>query len=152
MEMFINVLTAVRLEGFTMTVIGFSFKKVTAERTSAAAGKVNITNNVSIKKIEEASIPVGNGKQKTLRFSYEFVTKYEPSVGSIVIEGDVLYLASEDVITKTLKGWKKDKKVDKEVLTPVLNTVLNRCSIKGLLLSQDLSLPSPVQMPHVTVK
>jgi hypothetical protein len=135
-----------------MTIIGFNFRKITAERGTSNVGKVNISNNVSLKKVEEASIPVGIGKQKALRFSYEFTTKYEPNIGSIIIEGDVLYLSSEDAIQKTLKAWKKDKSVDKEILTPILNTILSRCSIKGLLISQDLNLPSPMQLPKVAVK
>jgi hypothetical protein len=135
-----------------MTIIGFSFRKIVAEKGETTATKVNISNNVSLKKVEEANIPVGKGNQKALRFTYEYTTKYEPNTGSMLIEGDVLYLAAEDVVEKTVKNWKKTKKVDKEILAPVLNTVLNKCSIKGILLSQDLNLPSPMQMPRVTVK
>ncbi len=135
-----------------MTIIGFNFRKISAERSTAPNGKVNIANNVAVKNVEEASLPMGSKKQKALRFSYEFVTNYEPKIGSISIEGDVLYLAPEEVIEKTLKEWKKNKKIDKEILTPILNTILTRCSIKGLLISQDLNLPSPMQLPRVTVK
>ena len=135
-----------------MTIIGFNFKKINAERGPVSNGKINISNNVSVKDVEEADIPSGASKQKALRFSYEFITKYEPNIGSIMIEGDVLYMAEDELIDKTLKGWKKNKKVDKEILTPVLNVILSKCGIKGLLMSQDLSLPSPVQMPRVAVK
>jgi hypothetical protein len=135
-----------------MTIIGFNFRKILAERGQTNVSKINIANNVAVKKVEEADIPVGSKKQKALRFTYEFSTKYEPDLGTILIEGDVLFLASDDKIEKTLKEWKKDKKVDKEILSPILNTILNRCTIKGLLLSQDLSLPSPLQLPRVTVK
>ena len=136
-----------------MTIIGFNFRKITAERSpSGASGKINISNNVSVKKVEETTIPVGAKKQKTLKFTYEFITKYEPSLGTISIEGDILFLADEDKIDKTMKEWKKNKQIDKDILTPILNTILSRCSIKGLLISQDLSLPSPMQLPRVTVK
>ncbi len=135
-----------------MTIIGFNFRKIVAERSINASGKINIANNVALKKVEEAAVPMGSKKQKALRFTYEFVTKYEPNIGNITIEGDVLYVAEEDVVEKTLKTWKKDKRVDKEILNPLLNTILTRCSIKGLLMSQDLNLPSPMQLPRVTVK
>ena len=135
-----------------MTVIGFSFKKITAERSSAPSGNVNISNNVSLKKVEETSVPVGSKSQKALRFSYEFITNYEPKFGSIIIEGDVLYMSSNEIVEKTMKAWKKDKKIEKEMLTPILNTILTKCSVKGLLISQDLNLPSPMQLPRVTVK
>ncbi|MBN2421574.1 hypothetical protein JXB27_04820 [Candidatus Woesearchaeota archaeon] len=135
-----------------MTIIGFSFRKINAERSEVKSGKVNVSNNVSLKNVEEASIPVGAAKQKALKFTYEFSTKYEPKFGSINIEGDLLFLSSAETVEKTIKEWKKNKKVDKEILTPILNTILNRCSIKGLLMSQDLNLPTPLQMPRVSVK
>ena len=135
-----------------MTVIGFNFRKITAERSSAPSGNVNISNNVSLKSVEEATVPVGSKSQKALRFNYEFNTKYDPKFGSIVIEGDVLYMTSNDIVESTLKNWKKNKKIEKEMLTPILNTILTKCSVKGLLISQDLNLPSPMQLPRVTVK
>lgn len=135
-----------------MTVIGFNFRKITAEKGPTSSGKISIANNVSLKNVEEASIPVGNKKQKALKFTYEFVTTYEPKAGAIKIEGEVVYLSQEDVVEKTLKEWKKNKKIDNEMLTPILNTILAKCSVKGLLISQDLNLPSPMQLPRVTVK
>lgn len=136
-----------------MTIIGFSFRKINAERGQVAlGGKVSIANNVSIKDVEEASIPVGTAKQKALKFGYEFITSYTPKIGNMVIEGEVIFLTAAEAVDKTIKSWKKDKKVDKEILTPVLNAILSKCSIKGLLLSQDLNLPSPMQMPRVQVK
>ncbi|HME86963.1 MAG TPA: hypothetical protein VKE88_00965 [Candidatus Nanoarchaeia archaeon] len=135
-----------------MTVIGFTFKKIFAERGPAVTGKVNISNNVALKKVEEAKVPVGNAKQKALRFSYEYITTYTPNIGSITIEGDVLYLTSDDAVEKTLKSWKAKKQVEKELLAPVLNMILGKCTLKGLNISQDLGLPSPVQLPKINVK
>ena len=136
-----------------MTIIGFSFKKISAERTKGIkSAKVNVANNVSLKKVEESEVPGGVGKQKALRFTYEYVTTYEPSIGNITIGGEVIYLVAPDVVEKTVKEWKKNKKIEKKMLTPILNTILSKCSIKGLIISQDLNLPSPVQLPRVTVK
>ena len=135
-----------------MSIIGFNFRKINAERKESTAGKVNISNDVSLKNVDEASIPVGTGKQKALRFSYEYKTKYDPDMGSMIIEGDVIFLTAAETVEKTLKDWKKNKKVDKEMLTPILNTILSKCSVKGLLLSQDLNLPSPMQLPRINVK
>ena len=135
-----------------MTIIGFNFRKITAEKGKTASGKINIANNVALKNVEETEIPVGAKKQKALKFTYEYSTKYEPDAGAISIEGDILYLAEEAIVDKTIKNWKKNKQIDKEMLTPLLNTILSKCSIKGLMISQDLNLPSPMQLPRVTVK
>ena len=136
-----------------MTIIGFSFRKINAERGKMDKGsKINVANNVTVKNVEESVIPVGSKKQKALKFTYLFSTQYTPKVGFINIEGEVLYLAPEDKVKETIKSWKKGKKVEKTMLAPVLNAVLSRCSVKGLLVSQDLNLPSPMQLPHVTIK
>ena len=37
-----------------MTVISFNFTKITAERSKGTKGKLNISNNISIKDIKEA--------------------------------------------------------------------------------------------------
>ncbi len=135
-----------------MTIIGFNFRKISAEKGKIVSGKINIANNVALKNVEESEIPVGAKKQKALKFTYEYLTKYEPEAGSISIEGDILFLAAEETVDKTIKNWKKSKQIDKEMLTPLLNTILSKCSIKGLMISQDLNLPSPMQLPRVTVK
>jgi hypothetical protein len=135
-----------------MTVIGFNFKKITAEKTELVVPKVQVANNVVIKKVQEVAIPMGKEKQSALSFIYEFTTKYEPNVGSVIIEGEVIYLASKELFDKTMKEWQKGKKIDKDLLTPILNTILAKCTIQCLIMSQDLNLPAPMQLPRVTVK
>ncbi len=135
-----------------MTIIGFNFRKMVAERNAITAPKVDVSSNVAVKKVEEAFIPVGTSKQKALKFSYEYTAQYKPNVGSMTIEGDLLFLTAGDTVDKVIKEWKKKKFVDKEILSPVLNTILTRCSIKGLTMSQDLGLPSPLQLPKVMMK
>ena len=52
-----------------MTIIGFNFRKITAEKGKTASGKINIANNVALKNVEETEIPVGAKKQKALKFT-----------------------------------------------------------------------------------
>jgi len=54
--------------------------------------------------------------------------------------------------TKTkevLDEWKKAKRVPKDVMTSILNTVLTRCNIEALILSQAVNLPPPIPLPSV---
>jgi len=132
-----------------MTIVGFSFNRIEVEKKDSAAGKINISNNVSIKDIIPADLSLGSEKQKAVRFMFEFISKYEPSIGKIALNGEVLYMEEAALIKKLLDEWKKDKKIDKNVMSSVLNNVLAKCNVQALILSQDVNLPSPIPLPKV---
>ena len=46
----------------------------------------------------------------------------------------------------------KDKKIPKEVMTPVLNNILAKSNVEALVLSRELNLPPPIPLPKVEVK
>ena len=132
-------------------IVGFGFTKLSAEKNEAAKGKIDINNNVSIKNVEESDLSLGKEKQNALKFIFEFTSKYEPSVGTILFEGEVLYLEDPKKVKEILNSWKKDKKIDKELMAGVLNTVLTKCNVQALILSQEVNLPSPIPMPKVQI-
>jgi len=135
-----------------MTIIANNFTKIVVEKKSPAKGKVSISNNVSIESVEKTDIAVGATKQAALRFTFEFVSKFEPKVGEIVLNGELLFLEKPEKITEIVEEWKKNKRVAKEVMAPLLNSILTKCNIEALLLSREINLPPPVQLPRVTVK
>ena len=73
-------------------IVGFGFTKLSAEKNETAKGKIDINNNVSIKDVQEDSFSLGKDNQNILKFIFEFTSKYEPSVGAILFEGELLYL------------------------------------------------------------
>ena len=97
-----------------MTVVGFSFTKIEAEKSETRSSKVNIGNNVSIKEIKDANISLGTEKQKAVKFIFEFKSSYDPAIGKIQLTGEVIYLESVDKIKKVTDEWQKNKKIDKE--------------------------------------
>ena len=135
-----------------MPIAGFAFTKVSAERTDGKGTKIDIENNVSVKAIEEMELGVEKSGKKTLRFSFEFNSVFKKDFGSIVLAGDVLYLGEEKKAKEVLKLWKKDKKVDSELMPVIINTVLQKCNIEAILLSREVGLPSPVPLPKVNVQ
>jgi len=135
-----------------MTIIGTNFTKITVEKKSAAQGKLNIANNVSINNVEEAEIAIGTSKQKTLKFTFEFTAKYEPNIGGIILDGELLFLDKPENIKDVVAEWKKSKKVPKDMMAAILNNILTKCNIEALILSREIGLPPPVQLPRVTVK
>lgn len=134
-----------------MAIVGFNFSKIKANKEKAVSGKVNINNNISLKKVEEAKLDI-NKAQKALKIEYEFSSKYEPEAGSIEIEGSMTLIEESGKADEILAEWKKSKKLPKEVMTDVLNTALTKCNIQALIMSQQISLPPPIQMPKVEAK
>jgi len=132
-----------------MTIVGFNFTKIEAEKNETLKGKVNINNNVNIRKVEEKDFALGNQKQKVLSFTFEFVAKYDPNIGSIKLTGDVLFMDDAKKVKEILDGWKKDKKLPKEIMPNILNTALTKCNIQALILSEQINLPPPIRMPKL---
>lgn len=138
--------------GDIMAIVGFNFTKITVEKNQSIRGRINISNNISIKNVEESDLSLGKSKQKGLKFTFEFISKYEPKIGSINLIGDILFLDEAKKIEEILKTWKKDKSIPQEIMASILNTALNRCNIQALILSQQINLPPPVPLPKVQVK
>lgn len=132
-----------------MTIVGFNFTKLEAEKKEMAKGKININNNVSITGVAEKSLSLANDKQKVLSFTFEFMAKYDPDMGSIKLIGDVLFMDEAKKAKEILDGWKKDKKLPKEIMPGILNTVLTKCNIQALILSEQVNLPPPIQLPKL---
>jgi len=132
-----------------MAVVGFNFTKMNAERKKPFMGKINIANNVAITSVDEHTLNFGKEKQGGLKFTFEFTSKYEPAIGSILIEGEVIYMNEPSKVKQAIDEWKKSKKVSKEIMTEILNNVLDRTNIQALVLSKDMNMPPPVPLPKV---
>lgn len=133
-----------------MTVIAFNFTKIVAQRKRPVKGKISITNNVSVSGVEEAKLNLDN-KKGAMRVEFSFVTKYEPDVGAITLEGDLVYLDTEARVAEAIAAWKKTKRLPKPIMNPILQAVFTKCHIEGLLMSKDLNLPPPVRLPSPQV-
>lgn len=137
-----------------MTIVGFNVKKINVERKESQKGKISIKNNISIKDVSKHSLEFGQKKKDALKFSFEFVTDYDvdkKSLAKINILGEVISI-EQDLVTKSiLEQWKKDKKIDPEIMASVLNNALNKCNIQALLLSREVGLPSPIPLPKINL-
>ena len=134
-----------------MTIVGFDFTKIDAEKKAPIKGKISINNNVTIKNVEEQNLNLGKEKQNALKFQFEFVSKYDPDLGQIKLVGDLIYMGEPKKVKEILDGWKKDKKLPKDISAGILNNVLVKCNIQALILSRELNLPSPIPLPKVQI-
>ena len=132
-------------------IVGFGFTKMSAEKNANSKGKIEINNNVTIKNIEESDIALGKDKQTAIKIIFNFLSKYSPDLGNISFEGEIIYMADSKKGKEIIASWKKDKKLPKDLMAPILNTVLTKCNIKALILSQDVNLPPPIPLPKVSL-
>ena len=132
-----------------MTILGFNFKEISVKRKEGVKGKINIKNNVVITDVKAHDLNLGDKSQNALRFLFEFSSVYDPDMGKIILGGDLLFMESSAKTKQILDEWKKSKSIDKGIMTAILNTVLTKCNIEALVLSQKVSLPPPIPMPSV---
>ncbi len=133
-----------------MAMVGFSFTKINAEKKPATGQAVNIESNAGV--INVVELPVIDPKKVLLRFDFTFIVKYEPGAGKIELNGEVVELYDKEFGSKIIDFWNKEKKLHPEVMQEVFNNVLSRSNVEAIVLSRDMGLPSPIQMPRVDVK
>ena len=131
-----------------MPIVKINLNKVHAERDiNAKGGQVKINNNVSLNDVSELSFAV-EGK-KGLKFNFAFNCKYEPNLGKIDVEGQVLFVDQEATIKEIKDIWDKDKRVPLKIMEQIVNAALHKGNIQAIKISEDVSLPSPLPLPKV---
>lgn len=132
-----------------MTLVGLNFTKICAERMGGSEN-VRVESNVAITNVIEAKMP--DPKKAILKFQFLFTAKFEPNVGLIELKGELIEMYDKDLGAKILEGWAKSKSLHKDVAPRVLNAILAKSNIEAIIMSKELGLPSPVQMPKVEIK
>jgi hypothetical protein len=131
-----------------MTIVKINLHKVHADRMlEAKGGQIKINNNVSITNVEEMSF-AAEGK-KGLKFTFAFNCSYEPELGKIDVEGQVLFVDEEAKVKEIKTSWDKDKKLPPEVMEQIVNAALHKVNIQAIKVSEEVSLPSPLPLPKV---
>ena len=131
-----------------MSIVAFNFTKIAAERKSGQISNVKINTNTSIKDVKEVTL----GSQKAMLFTFVHVSKYEPAVASISIEGDVLVMSSEKEVKDTVAQFAKNKTLNPELTQKVYNAILTRANVQALVMAKELNLPAPFKLPRLEVK
>jgi len=129
-----------------MSIIGFNFEKIMIERKGKINSQLKIKNNLSIVNVEQEKLNLTSSGD-VLKFNFEYTAEYEPKVGKIVLEGHILVMDDPKQVKEVLDGWKKDKKLPKEMMPQILNTILAKCNIRALSLTQDVNLPPHIKLP-----
>jgi len=132
-----------------MPIIGFNFDKINIEKLKKVEGKVSIKHNIGIKDVNEEKLLIGKSEE-VLNFSFEYEVQYEPKIGNLLLKGTIIYLDEPKRIKEIMKNWKKNKKLPQELMSQLINTIMFRCNIRSLSLSQEVNLPPHIPLPKVS--
>ena len=131
-----------------MAILNFGFNKILVEKKSKASKQINIKSGLHILNVASSDV-IKDAKQKAFSITFKFDVDYEPEMGIIKLEGELLYLASEELAKKMEDSWKKDKSLPKDVGTVIFNRILQNCNVEALILSREINLPAPLQLPKI---
>jgi hypothetical protein len=132
-----------------MAIVGFNFTNISAEKTGNVTGKININNNVMLTDVSEVDINLGAKEDKGLLLKFKYICEYQPKVGKITFDGDVISIEKGDVVKEAIESWKKNKKIQEDLTRQVLSYILNKSTIQAIIVSKDLSLPAPIPLPKI---
>ncbi|MFH0830130.1 MAG: hypothetical protein V1887_03140 [Candidatus Aenigmatarchaeota archaeon] len=135
-----------------MPVVGLTVKNMAAKRIGEYQGPAGVNNNARIIDVTETDLTALGKKGLSVSFEFksDYVTEKKVPFAEITISGDVLIMADNSV--ELLKNWKKDKKLPEDLNLQAVNSVLRKCMIKALTLSEDLNLPPPIPLPFAQKK
>jgi hypothetical protein len=132
-----------------MPIIGFSLSGIDAKKFDIKADKaININSTPRITETKEIALP--NLKKKALSMDFEFLTTYDPKIGEIKVNGNLILLTEKN--EPVLAQWKKNKSIPQDVSVEVLNHLFKKCLLKSTNIAEDLQLPPPLQFPLIKPK
>jgi hypothetical protein len=130
-----------------MTIIGFTLSSIESKIDESKLDKseIQINTTPTIESVEKKELNLANFKE-ALAIKFTFETLYGEGVGKIKMKGELLY--HTDDIDGVLKDW-EHKKLKDDVGLEVLNTIMRRCIVHSIYISDLLRLPPPISFPIV---
>ena len=130
-----------------MPILSVSISKLEAERTGTAP-RVEVKLQPEIVSVETSKLEgIAKKPQDVLNVGFSFNVKFNPEVGRLRLEGNVLYLDSS--VNKIYSEWQKSKKLPDGVHTEVMNAVFRNVIPKAMFVSNELQLPPILPIPRV---
>ncbi len=132
-----------------MPIVGFNFTKISIEKKPFGVKQVQVKNDLKLGKVE-LSKRYDVTHADVARFNFVYEVRYG-EMGSIDLEGYVLYSDKADALKKLVDQWEKEKEIPLILLNQVLNASLLKCNIKALELAQDVGLPPHFELPKINM-
>lgn len=131
-----------------MPIIDVQFKQLEANRKvpkkETSEKGVQVKNNSKVKDIEKKEVP---GAGEAVVVDFEYSVKYEPNFGDITVGGSVVY--HDKNLDDKIEEEDGDIKLKGDAYMEVQNAILGSGSTQAIVLSKELKLPPPIQLPRV---
>lgn len=129
-----------------MKLAGSQFSKISGTKNPDFNGKLEVSSNIQIKKIDKFKSDLA--KQNTLEIEYVFDIDYK-DLGKIQIQGKLFFI-TDSKTQKEIISQHKNKKLDQEYQVFLLNTIIQKASLKAFQLEEELNLPLHLQLARFT--
>ncbi len=133
-----------------MTIAGFAFTKLLAEKKEGARGQTTINTNLSLISADEIDFVMGTAKQKGIKITFDYRNTYVPDVGTLIISGEILYISDPKRHESLMESWKKSKRFADDITAQVYDLISVRCSVEAMQISSTVGLPPPLPVPRFT--
>jgi hypothetical protein len=139
-----------------MKVLGFNFNKISAEKDKNFKLGI-VSTNIEFISVEKDSINMLKDSE-IIKMDFKFSIDYKESKdkksksqANILFEGNLILSTNKDETKNLLDFWKK-KQVPENMKMPLLNLILKKCSVKALVLEEELNLTHHIPMPKLSNK
>jgi len=129
-----------------MVFAGFSFKKISVEKSEAPKKGVKVDLKININDVTKTTFKLEN--RESLIFHFIFSVNYTPKIAELTLAGELIFVDEPKIIKKVLEEW-KDKKLDDKLRFDVLNFIMTKCNIKALSLEEEMGLPLHIPLPRL---
>ncbi|MEM4181842.1 MAG: hypothetical protein QXX68_01675 [Candidatus Pacearchaeota archaeon] len=130
-----------------ISVLGFNLTKISGWKNQNFKGTLEINNSINISSIEKHEVNLL--KEDVLKIDFSFKVTYK-DFAEILLEGFTLLKTDSKTFKEVLKEW-KDKKLNNDFQTVVLNLIMQKCSIRAIELEEELGLPIHIRLPSLKI-
>ena len=131
-----------------MKIIGFNFDRISIEKLSGKAEKLEVKTNIDISEIKAVKSENTLMKEDFIGVQFKFNVNYEPDFARINLSGNVLFAVDSKLSKNILKQW-KDKKMPEDFRILLFNVILRKANLRALQLEEEMNLPLHVPMPSL---
>ena len=131
-----------------MRLIGFNFRKVSAERLSDSNKEIKLNTNIDISEIEEVKSDLLKGPETVLGIKFKYSLNYDPNIAKIELNGNILLALEKKLAEEIILKW-KTKKMTEDFKLSLFNLILRKCNVRALQLEDEMNLPFHITMPSL---
>jgi hypothetical protein len=130
-----------------ISLLGFIYTKICVEKNPNFKGKLEIKPSINIASIEKQALTLL--KQDSIKIKFSFGIKYT-ELADLNLNGEVILKTDSKTQKEILTGW-KDKSLNPELQTLILNIIMQKASLKAIQLEEEMNLPIHIKIPKLEI-